>query len=53
MLTELEKLVVRTWSALTAKGATPTTEAIAHRVGLDVALVERKLTEMRVKGELP
>lgn len=53
MLTELEKLIARQWSALTAKGDAPTAEAIGHRVGIEVDVVARKLVEMRARGELP
>ena len=52
-MTPLSKLLARQWSALAAKGERPTAEAIAHRVGVDVAVVTRKLAEMRVRGELP
>lgn len=52
-MTDLERLIIRAWSAITAAGDEATAEAIADRVGLDAALVARHLTELRIKGQLP
>ncbi len=52
-MSDLDQLIIRTWSALTARGEDASASAIADRVGLDVLIVQRRLVDLRVKGQLP
>ena len=52
-LDALEKLIVRSWSAIVSRGEVPTAEAVAALADHSVEAVAAHLHRLRVMGALP
>jgi hypothetical protein len=53
MLTDLDKVIVRAWSSMTARGFDATPFAIAALLAVDVEGVAKRMAALRAKGQIP
>lgn len=53
MITDLDKLIVRTWSARTSRDLDAPPEVIADLIACDVEGVAKRMAALRACGQLP
>ncbi len=52
-MTDLDRVIIRAWSALTVRGVDASPRAIAAFISVDVEGVTKRMLSLRARGALP